>query len=328
MTQGPNPSYLIYGAGALGSVLGGFLQKIGRSVTYVGRGEHFRAIQDKGLMITGIWGDHFVSPEEIDVLPVPVFRGKKYSTILLCVKSKDTDAAAKEAATLLEEDGIMVSIQNGLNNWETIARHVGEGRTVGARVIFGAEIPKPGLARVTVNADDVLLGEPFLPVNRILLQTLDSDLGLAGIPSKIVDKDEIWAAIWGKVLYNSCLNPLGAILEVPYGKLGENEETREIIKIVLEEIFMVCLAKKVQLGYRDANDYYHFLMEKQLPPTRGHRASMLQDILAGRKTEIDALNGAISKYAKESGIETPYNDLLCALIKFKEKPENRGQGQK
>ena len=68
MTQGPNPSYLIYGAGALGSVLGGFLQKIGRSVTYVGRGEHFRAIQDKGLMITGIWGDHFVPPEEIDVL--------------------------------------------------------------------------------------------------------------------------------------------------------------------------------------------------------------------------------------------------------------------
>ncbi|NTV27970.1 MAG: ketopantoate reductase family protein [Methanothrix sp.] len=327
MTQGPNPSYLIYGAGALGSVLGGFLQKIGRSVTYVGRGEHFRAIQDKGLMIKGIWGDHFVPPEEIDVLPGQGLPRKKYSTILLCVKSKDTDVAAKEAAMLLEEDGIMISIQNGLNNWETIASHVGDERTVGARVIFGAEIPKPGLATVTVNADDVLLGEPFLPVNRTLLQTLEMDLGLSGIPSKIVDKDEIWAAIWGKVLYNSCLNPLGAILEVPYGKLGENEETREIIKIVLEEIFLVCRAKKVQLRYRDANDYYHFLMEKQLPPTRGHRASMLQDIFAGRKTEIDALNGAISKYAKESGIETPYNDLLCALIKFKEKPENQGKGQ-
>ena len=79
-------------------------------------------------------------------LPSQGLPQKKYSTILLCVKSKDTDAAAKEAATLLEEDGIMVSIQNGLNNWETIASHVGEGRTVGARVIFGAEIPKPGLA--------------------------------------------------------------------------------------------------------------------------------------------------------------------------------------
>jgi 2-dehydropantoate 2-reductase len=328
MTQGPNPSYLIYGAGALGSVLGGFLQKIGRSVTYVGRGEHFRAIQEKGLMITGIWGDHFVPPEEIDALSGPVPPGKKYSTILLCVKSKDTETAAKEASTLLQDGGIMVSIQNGLNNWETIARHVGEGRTVGARVIFGAEIPKPGLARVTVNADDVLLGEPFLPVNRSFLQTLKMDLSLSGIPSKIVGKDEIWAAIWGKVLYNSCLNPLGAILEVPYGKLGENEETREIIKIVLEEIFLVCRAKKVPLPYRDADEYYRFLLEKQLPPTKGHRASMLQDILAGRKTEIDALNGAISKYAKESGIQTPYNDLLCNLIKFKEKSENQGQCQR
>jgi 2-dehydropantoate 2-reductase len=327
MTQCPNLSYLIYGAGALGSVLGGFLQKIGRSVTYVGRGEHFRAIQEKGLMITGIWGDHFVPPEEIDALSGPVPRGKKYSTILLCVKSKDTDVAAKEAATLLEEDGIMVSIQNGLNNWETIAFHVGEGRTVGARVIFGAEIPKPGLARVTVNADDVLLGEPFLPVNRLLLQALEMDLCLSGIPSKIVGKDAIWAAIWEKVLYNSCLNPLGAILEVPYGKLGENEETREMIKIILKEIFLVCRAKKVPLPYRNADDYYRNLMEKLLPPTKGHRASMLQDILAGRKTEIDALNGVISKYAKELSVETPYNDLLCALIKFKEKPENQGQGQ-
>ena len=250
MTRGPNPSYLIYGTGALGSVLGGFLQKIGRSVTYVGRGEHFRTIQENGLMVTGIWGDHFVPPEEIDALFGPVPCGKKYSTILLCVKSKDTDVAAKEAATLLEEDGIMISIQNGLNNWETIASHVGEGRTVGARVIFGAEIPKPGLVRVTVNADDVLLGEPFLPVNRILLQTLEKDLGLSGIPSKIVDKDEIWAAIWGKVLYNSCLNPLGAILEVPYGKLGENEETREIIKIVLEEIFLVCRQGYITMSRR------------------------------------------------------------------------------
>ena len=77
----------------------------------------------------------------------------------------------------------------------------------------------------------------------------------------------------------------------------------------------------------DAEDYYRYLLETQLPPTAGHRASMLQDILAGRKTEIEALNGAISRYAGELGISTPYNDLLTNLIKFKEKPENQGQGR-
>ncbi len=83
----------------------------------------------------------------------------------------------------------------------------------------------------------------------------------------------------------------------------------------------------MKIPYRDWEDYYRFLMERQLPPTVGHRASMLQDILKGRKTEIDALNGAICQYARELGIQTPYNDLLTALIKFKEKPENQGQSR-
>jgi 2-dehydropantoate 2-reductase len=325
MNQGDRPSYLIYGAGALGSVLGGFLDKIGCSVTFAGRGEHFLAIQEKGLRITGIWKDHFVPPERIRALFGS--RQERFSTILLCVKSKDTDAAAAEAAELLKDDGIMVSIQNGLNNWETIAGHVGEARTVGSRVIFGADIPIPGLARVTVNADDVLLGEPFLPTNRHLLETLQRDLSQSGIPSRVVTRDEIWAALWGKVLYNSSLNPLGAILEVPYGKLGESEETREIIRIIIKEIFRVLHAKGVTVPYLDSDDYYHYLLDRQLPPTAGHRASMLQDILLGRKTEIDALNGAISQYGRELEIQTPYNDLLTLLVKFKERPENQGRGR-
>jgi 2-dehydropantoate 2-reductase len=316
------PDYLIYGAGAIGSVLGGFLQTLGRNVTYVGRGEHFRAFPERGLRISGIWGERCVPAQVMQVssqTPCTSAGKKQFSIILLCVKAKDTYAAAIEAKTLLAADGIMVSMQNGLNNWETIACQVGEDRTVGARVIFGAEILEPGHANVTVNADDVLLGEPFLPVNRSLLEALEEDLSRSGIPCKIVSKDEIWAAIWGKVLYNCSLNPLGALLEVAYGDLGENAETRGIIKVIIEEIFRVLKAKGVKVPYQNADDYYHYLLEKQLPPTVGHRASMLQDILSGRQTEIDALNGAISSYARDYGISTPYNDLLTALIKFKEK---------
>ncbi len=322
MKPGISPDYLIYGAGAIGSVLGGFLQKLGRPVTYIGRGEHFRSFSKKGLRITGIWGEHFILAKEMQIpskAPSTSAGKKQFSIILLCVKAKDTYAAAIEAKTLLEEDGIIVSMQNGLNNWETIAHQVGEDRTVGARVIFGAEILEPGHANVTVNADDVLLGEPFQAVNRPLLQALETDLTHCGIPCRIVSKDEIWAAIWGKVLYNCSLNPLGALLGVAYGDLGENEETRGIIKVIIEEIFRVLRAKGVKVPYQDADEYYHYLLEKQLPPTVGHRASMLQDILLGRQTEIDVLNGAISSYARDYGISTPYNDLLTALIKFKEK---------
>ncbi len=320
MRESQSPSYLIYGAGALGSVFGGFLQKIGRQVVYAGRGNHFSAIQNNGLQITGIWGNYFVTPERIELLTNNC--SKKFSIVLLCVKSKDTRKATSRAQHFLRNDGIMVSIQNGLDNWEAICKVVGKERTVGARVIFGAEILAPGLANVTVNADDVLLGEPFAQTNHHLLKILGADLNKSGIPSRIVTKDEIWGAIWGKVLYNCALNPLSALLEVPYGKLGENGSTRNIIRIVLEEIFQVMEAKGINVPYQSTEEYYNFLMEKQLPATLGHRASMLQDIMNGKKTEIDALNGAISRHAAELKIPTPYNDLLTALIKFKENRAN------
>jgi len=240
--------------------------------------------------------------------------------ILLCWKATGTPLRLQpRAAPLLSDDGIMLSMQNGLNNWEAIAGQVGQHRTAGSRIIFGSEIVEPGHVRVTVNADDVLLGEPFSPANRTLLKRLEADLLKSGIPARVVGRDEIWAAIWGKVLYNCSLNPLGALLGVPYGRLGESEHTRGIIRHVIEEIFLVMQARDVSVPYRDADDYYHFLLDRQLPPTAEHRASMLQDITAGRMTEIDALNGAISRYGRELSISTPYNDLLTALIKFKER---------
>lgn len=315
----PASRYLIFGAGALGSVFGAMLQQQGLDVTYVGRGEHFETAMRRGLRITGIWGEHQVPSRRMKSLEDCREDGEQFPVILLCVKSMHTDESARQASPLLEEDGIMVSIQNGLNNWETIARHVGPERTVGARVIFGAEIPEPGVALVSVYADPVLLGEPLAPVNRDLLTALDRDLNLSGIPTKIVSPEEIRSALWAKVLYNSALNPLSAILGVPYGRLGEQAETREVMHEVLREIFQVMEARGVSVPFRDADDYYRFFMEKQLPATVDHRSSMLQDISRGRPTEIDALNGAISRYAKELNIPTPYNDFLTHLIRFKER---------
>lgn len=321
MAEQSKPKYLIFGTGALGSVFGGFLQESGCDVTYVGRGEHFRAILENGLKITGIWGEHYIPESKIKGFSDSSMIREKFSVILLCVKSMHTDDAAVQAEPLLEDDGIMVSIQNGLNNWETIAKHVGEKRTVGARVIFGAEIPEPGVAKVTVIADKVLLGEPFEFVNRSLLGAVNRDFNKAGIPTGVVSADDIRSALWVKVLYNSALNPLSAILEVPYGMLGKTQETREIMRKVLGEIFQVMEKKGVRVPFKDSIEYYRFFIEKQLPPTADHHSSMLQDISGGKHTEIDALNGAISQYAKELAVETPYNDFLTALIRFKQQRE-------
>ncbi|OPY47527.1 MAG: 2-dehydropantoate 2-reductase [Methanosaeta sp. PtaU1.Bin028] len=169
MTASPQPDnvrYLIYAAGALGSVLGAFLHRSGRSVVLLGRKNMQKVVQD-GLKVTGIWGEHLV--ESLQACSEPSQIQGKFPVILLSVKSSATQQAAREAALFLENQGIMISIQNGLNNWESIASCVSGRSTVGARVIFGAEVVEPGWVHVSVYADPVLLGEPFVPVSATLL---------------------------------------------------------------------------------------------------------------------------------------------------------------
>jgi 2-dehydropantoate 2-reductase len=300
--------------GALGSIFGGLLQYTGKDVTYLGLGPHFDFVIQNGLKITGIWGDFtipkikgYYSPEQLN---------EQFDVVMVCVKSTETAAVAPIAAKLVKENGIVISIQNGLNNVETLAKYTGNNHTVGGRIIFGAEIPQMGTAKVTVYADKVLFGAPFGEVNTDLLQQVVNDLNKSLIPTAIVPN--IMAFIWGKVLYNSALNPLGAILDVPYGKLGENEATKSLMKGIIKEIFEILKRKEIQVPYADADTYYQFLLEKQLPPTAEHRSSMFQDLKAKRRTEIMALNGAIWQYGVELGIPTPFNEMITKLIQFKE----------
>jgi 2-dehydropantoate 2-reductase len=319
------------GAGAIGSVIGGFLAKAGYNVVLVGRYPHIEAIRKKGLYIKGIWGDFvvkgFVSLYD-DVMKVK----ERFDYILITVKSYDTDSAVRSAANLLKEDGFMASFQNGLGNIETIADIVGEHRTIGARVIFGAILEEPGVVKVTVSADAIMVGLPFLPKltfeearysmerTKEFIEILNS----AGISAEYTK--DIMAYIWGKVLYNAALNPLSTILNVEYGKLAEFEETREIMDAVVYEIFQIAYAKGQKMLWANPKQYLKIFYEKLIPATYEHISSMLQDIQKGKKTEIDAINGIICRYGKEYNIPTPYNCLLTKLVKFLEYREGRTNG--
>jgi 2-dehydropantoate 2-reductase len=303
--------YLVMGAGALGSVFGGLLQHCGQSVAFIGRGPHFDHITTRGLAIEGIWGEFRVGP----VAPSSVASGG-YDVILLCVKSFHTQEACRRVQGLLAPQGLVVSVQNGLGNLEIIAREFGPERTVGARVIFGAQIIRPGAARVTVYAEPVLVGSLVSDHPHPALARVAEDLDRAGIPTRQVD--DILTHLWGKVLYNCALNPLGAILGVTYGALGDHPQTRGLMRRIIEEIYQVAGAKGVHLSHADAAAYFSFFMENLVPATADHRPSMWQDLQAGRRTEIEALNGAIGRYGEALGVATPYNDAVSRLVRFLE----------
>ncbi len=314
VVHGVTMRYLVMGAGALGTVLGGLLQHSGQAVAFQGRGAHYEHLLGVGLTITGIWGDYRLGP--VAAPRAAPAAPDLYDIILLCVKSFDTAAAAAQAARHLAPGGLMVSVQNGLGNLEVVAATVGPERTVGSRVIFGAQITAPGTAAVTVYADKVLLGAFSAEVRADLLAQAAADLNAAGVPTAVVAN--ILTPIWEKVLYNCALNPLAAILGVTYGELGENPHTRRLMETLIREIYQVAQARRVPLSHPEASAYFRHFITRLVPPTAGHYPSMLQDLRAGRRTEIDALNGAICRYAAAAGLSTPHNDTLCHLIRFLE----------
>jgi 2-dehydropantoate 2-reductase len=313
---------LVAGAGALGSVFGGFLRLAGHDVTLLGRGAHLEAIRAQGLRIDGLWGDHHAAGFGLAASPADACG--PFSAVLLTVKSYDTEAMAAAVAPLVAADGVVVSLQNGLGNAERIAAHVGSGRVLAARVIFGAELMAPGHVRVTVYADPVLVGLwDDAPGTRLDAQARSwaAHFAAAGIPATY--SDDLRAALWGKVLYNAALNPLSALLGVQYGALGEHAHTRAVMDAVIDEAFAVACAEGVNLPWASGAAYRTVFYSRLVPATFHHRSSMLQDLDRGRPTEIDAINGQVWTRGAARGIATPVNEVLTRLVHARE-AINRG----
>jgi 2-dehydropantoate 2-reductase len=243
-------------------------------------------------------------------------RHEDLELVLITTKSYDTKHAARQILPLLSERTLVISAQNGLGNVEAVSRVVGDHQAAGARVIFGVEAVAPGRVEITVYADKVILGSPSDRAEYKRIEETAGAFTQAGIPTEATR--EIDKFIWGKVLYNCCLNAPSALLGVAYGELGERVETREIMASVIGEIFAVAQRKDIGLAWTSPLDYEKLLLERLIPDTYSHHASMLQDVSRGKRTEIDSLNGAITRLGDELGIPTPVNRMLTQLVKAKE----------
>ncbi|HIE31560.1 MAG TPA: ketopantoate reductase family protein [Methanosarcinales archaeon] len=301
----------IMGAGAIGSVIGGMLARAGHEVTLVGRNPHIRSISENGLYIAGIWGEHTVT--NLNAVTSPPC--EDHDIVFLTVKSYDTKTAARAALPMLGQGGVIISMQNGLGNVETLAEIAGRERTVGGMGIFGAVVPEPGSVRVTVIASDTLVGE--IDGNCTpRVEGIARMLATAGIPTRASEK--IMLEIWHKALYNIALNPLSAIFEVTYGEIADSPHTRWLASELISEAFRVAEVAGIDLGMNSPDEYLQILWSQLLPPTRDHRSSMLQDIVRGKLTEIDYINGKVVELGAEYGIETPYNNAVVRMVKAKE----------
>jgi len=307
------------GAGAMGSVFGAFLAEAGHRVHLVGRAGHMAAVREQGLSVGGIWGEHLTRDVSAytSVSQVPP---EPFDLVLITTKAYDTERAAGEVKPLLSPATLVVSIQNGLGNYEAISAQVGAERTLISRVIFGVDVVREGRAEVTVHGGDCMLGNPAGAVPTPRIEEIARTFTEAGIKAQATD--QIIGYVWGKLLYNCCLNPLSAILGVTYGHLLRTQETRALMVGVVQESFAVAERHRVPLLWAGPEDYRRLLFEELIPTTASHYASMYADLRRGKRTEIDALNGAVARLGREVGTPSPTNEFLTSLVKAREQLGN------
>jgi len=306
--DGRKVSFLVVGVGAIGSAYLAFLTRAGhRAVGLVKRGRKLDRIK-----VEGIWGCF-----ETPVRTVESLRELTEAPhlVILSVKSYDTENVLREIAGFAQNGTFLLLAQNGYGNYEKAVEIYGEGRVILSRVIFGSQLTEPGHVRITVCADDVIIGDPSGRIDEEILRELADLFTSAGIPTRY-DRD-VYCYLWDKIIYNCALNPLSALLRVPYGALAENPYTRELMDRIIDEVFAVMKAGGIRSFWRSAEEFREAFYRKLIPPTAAHYASMLADLQKGR-TEIDALNGAIGKLGRRFGVPTPVNEFITLLVKAEE----------
>jgi 2-dehydropantoate 2-reductase len=301
---------VVAGAGAVGSVVGGLLAADGHMVALVGRDPHMAAVARDGLHVTGLFGDRRSEPRATTDLAAA---DQPADLVLVSVKSHATAAVAAILARWRNQPALVVSLQNGLGNVETLAAALGPERVLGARVIFGAVVPEPGVAHVTVNARPVAIGPLHADdALRAHAERVATVFQRAGIPADALGSVE--PLLWEKVLYNCGLNALGALHGLTYGEVVASPELRPVLDAAIDEGFVVACASGIALPWADATAFRAYFHATLVPPTATHRSSMRQDLEAGRRTEIDAIGGAIVRAGERARIPTPVNARLVAAI--------------
>jgi 2-dehydropantoate 2-reductase len=283
----------IMGAGALGSLVGYTIQKAGYDVIYVARGDQLRALQKRGLRVSGLLEDDL----SVNARLKPVNADVTFVT----VKSYDTENAAKLLAEV--NCGIVCSLQNGIGNEEMLMKYI--DNVVGGVTTYAANLIEPGHVQFAAKGK-VWIGELSGEITENVLKVLDI-LKKSGMEAEAVK--DIVCKIWEKVVINAAINPITALCRIRNGKIAEIDELWSIAKSIAEEGRELMAA----MGFNIENIVGS--VKEVIIKTANNKSSMLQDIEKGKKTEIDFINGAIAQKGLELGIDTTMNRLILNLVK-------------
>jgi 2-dehydropantoate 2-reductase len=294
--------FLIVGPGAMGCLFAARLKKAGYDVTLLDYlAERAQAINEQGIMVEGVTGKYSVK--------VPTFVGpisSKPDFILICVKAYKTREACLTINPWIQSNASVITLQNGVGNLEILEEIFGKQRVYGGVTAEGATLLGYGKIRHAGQGDTIIgpTRDPQGPLNDII-----TAFQKAGFNAR--SADNVNNLIWGKLIVNVGINALTAITHLKNGRLPELDGTRCIMEDVVHEAAAVAKAKGIHLPYPEPLGRVIEVCRN----TADNIASMLQDVLNKKMTEVDFINGAIIKEGERLGIPTPINKTLTSLVK-------------
>jgi len=301
----------VVGAGAVGSFYGAMLARAGHAVVLIGRPAHVDAIRRDGLRLEMAGKSESLTIDASSEIAA----AHGADLVLVSVKSSDTEAVARELAPALARDAVVVSLQNGVENADVIARHVA-ATVVPAVVYVATAMPAPGIVRHHGRGDLVVgprtraaARDPALAGR---LEAIASFFATAGVAVKV--SADVVAELWSKLMVNCAYNAISALAQSSYGEMVALAPIRELQRTVVGEVVAVAAASGVELPLAAAVE----AMERIAPAMPAQLSSTAQDVARGKPSEIDHLNGFVVRRGRELGIATPANQALHALVKLVE----------
>lgn len=301
----------VIGAGAMGGSYGGLLAVAGEDVSLIDtRRDHVEAIRSGGLRVSGVFGEHVVrtpaaeSPEGLDPAG-----GGWADLVIVFTDSNATREAARATGRLLAPDGCAITFQNGIGNVETLREELGAARVLGGSSMCSALVEAPGHVVLT-HRGPTSIGE--LDGRRTdRLRRAAEAIERAGFEVHV--EDDVSTRIWTKFIVNSAVNALCAATGLRLGEVARLPEMDALQDRVLDEAFALVRAKGLPIPEADVRAGI-----KRSCRLKFSRPSMLQHVESARRTEIDAINGALVRESRRLGLAAPYNEALTALLKGRE----------
>jgi 2-dehydropantoate 2-reductase len=295
---------VIMGSGGIGGFFGGRLAQAGEEVWFVARGKHLEAMKQRGLQINSTVGNFAVPPGRMtdDLSSIG-----SADVVLFCVKAYDTGSAARQLSPILHDRSLIIPLQNGIDNSETIAKNIADGTVYGGVAYISSRITGPGEITEVGGFQRIVFG-PLDKQAGAIANDVHEAFIRAGIKSQL--QDDITKELWRKLIFIASMGSMTALSRLTHGEILASPRLIALVFDAMREIHSIALKLGIDIEPVDEAR----VLEGLKRFSDDTRSSMYFDLAAGKPMEIEALNGTVVRLGEQLGVPTPIHRVIYSVL--------------